>query len=93
MLDELFHGGTDSALLALIGVLVWVFKRQLKIYDKHLETCDQIPKSLIMTSLDTLSSRVDETHTALTNLVTGQTELTRQVAILVGRQAERDAQH
>ena len=90
---DLFHGGSDTGLLLLIAALAFFFKRQLRIYDRHIEKCEELPKGQILTTLDNVCVRMDDLRDTVKDIAAKQDTMGFQVSQLIGRQIERDNKH
>ena len=87
---EALHIGSDTFLLLIIGVLGWFARGKMSEYDDHLRSCNEIPKKTIVDRLDTLCDQIDTLGGTIVKVSEEQVKAAVQIAILVGRQTERD---
>lgn len=56
----------QSPAIAVLAVVIILYKDKLKVYDKHLSDCETLPKVLIASKLEAISEQLRVLHTRIT---------------------------
>ena len=87
---EFLHIGADTLILVVLGILGWFTKTKIAEYDEHIRRCAQIPKDTIVSKLEDMCEHMDGLHDKISKVGDAQVATDKQIAILIGRQIERD---